>query len=94
VSAEYYRRMPLCDALTKRALIGCAYWLDCSLHERTEVDAEIVAHYARLAADRIAELERQVADLSTDGGQLRERSRRFNAAVKKMRDLPNTPEST
>jgi hypothetical protein len=94
MSAEFYRNMPLCDALTKRALIGCAYWLDCSPHERAEVDAEIVAHYARLAAERIAELEKRVADLSTEGSQLRARPKRFNAAVKKMRDLPKTPEST
>jgi hypothetical protein len=35
-----------------------------------------------------------VADLSTEGSQLRARPKRFNAAVKKMRDLPKTPEST
>lgn len=91
MSAEFYRNMPLCDALTKRALIGCAYWLDCSPHERSEVDAEIVAHYARLAAQRIAELEKQVADLSTPFGQLRERSKRMHAGAKKLRaDFPKS----
>ncbi len=62
MSAEYYRRMPLCEPLAKRAMIGAAYWLDCSPHEHTETDALIVAHYARLASERIAELEKQLAE--------------------------------
>jgi hypothetical protein len=39
------------------AIGAAAYWLDCSEHEQTPEDAKILARYARLAIDRIVELE-------------------------------------
>lgn len=54
---DKYRAMPLSDALTSRAATGWTYWLDCSPHERTEEDGLIVAHYARLACDKLAKQE-------------------------------------
>jgi hypothetical protein len=39
------------------AKASAAYWLDCSEHEQTPEDAKILACYARLAIDRIVELE-------------------------------------
>ena len=46
--------MPLCEALDERAAVACAYWLDCSPHERTEDDGLLAAHYARLASSQLA----------------------------------------
>lgn len=54
---DKYRAMPLCKDLTERASVGWSYWLDCSPHERTEADGLIVAHYARLAHERVHNLE-------------------------------------
>ncbi len=59
---EKYRAMPLCDDLTKRAATGWSYWLDASPHERTEEDGEIVAHFARLASERLAAQEKALRE--------------------------------
>lgn len=57
-----YRAMPLCAELAERAATGFSYWLDASPHERTEEDGEIVAHYARLAFERLAEQEKALRE--------------------------------
>lgn len=54
---EKYLAMPLGDALASRAATGWSYWLDASPHERTEEDGMIVAHYARLAFEKLAKQE-------------------------------------
>lgn len=43
--------------LRQRAIGSAAYWLDCSPHERTEEDGIWLAKYARVAIERIVELE-------------------------------------
>jgi hypothetical protein len=50
------------------AIGAAAYWLDCSEHEQTPEDAKILARYARLAIDRIVELETALAKYGGHGG--------------------------
>ncbi len=54
---EKYRSLPLGDELNERAMTGIAYWLNASPMERTEEDGMIVAHFARLAYERMCEQE-------------------------------------
>jgi hypothetical protein len=44
--------------LRDRAIGAAAYWLDCSEHEQTPEDAKVLARYARLAINRIVEIEK------------------------------------
>jgi len=39
----------------KRAMIGVAYWLDCSPHEQTPEDAVAMAKFIRMIAPRVGE---------------------------------------
>jgi hypothetical protein len=54
--------------LRDRAIGSAAYWLDCSEHEQTPEDAKILARYARLAINRIVELETALKPFAENHG--------------------------